>query len=442
MLEDFINRQWQALVHFLRGSRVLKLPENRTRKLSREKPSLIVAVGKRRKGNALEEYRRRFASLAEGSPPAAPSLAGDQGFPKQPAQTDRDRVKPPERGEKAKPGLRLKTRRSHRRNMRSSAEANRSGGSSQFLGAAWTLLRLALLRGYYGVAAIKPPRNALIGVTVACAITFGGAYVYRTLGTDSGDSFHASQAGQPLDEKPENADGRPGGNKRFYDRLTSDVPETATVSPALPPVRTALAEPQSGVPANREDEPVPEAAGTANAPAPSPPVAAERQAGGGPTVVRSERYLPDGTRTDIASPAPAPGTAKLDAGEARRALLAAAEPPVALAGGAAPQTNGAPAEGPAVQAAEPAPSSDIGYFAQVKSDQNEKAAEAELAAVMEKYKAVLGEVPLVTKSADLKEKGIWFRVLAGPVKSRDEAESLCKKLKSAGLQACIVQKLD
>ena len=61
---------------------------------------------------------------------------------------------------------------------------------------------------------------------------------------------------------------------------------------------------------------------------------------------------------------------------------------------------------------------------------------------MEKYKAVLGDVPMITRSADLKEKGIWFRVLAGPVKSRDEADSLCKKLKSAGLQACIVQKFD
>ena len=83
-----------------------------------------------------------------------------------------------------------------------------------------------------------------------------------------------------------------------------------------------------------------------------------------------------------------------------------------------------------------------GYFVQVKSDQDPKAAAAEAAEVAEKYKAELREVPLLTRSADLKERGIWYRVLAGPVKSRDEAETLCKKLKDAGMPACIVQKFD
>jgi hypothetical protein len=96
-----------------------------------------------------------------------------------------------------------------------------------------------------------------------------------------------------------------------------------------------------------------------------------------------------------------------------------------------------------VQAAvEPAPSLHSGYFAQVKADQDQKAAEAELAEIVENYKAVLGEVPITTRSVDLKEKGVWFRSLAGPVKSRDEAANLCRNLKSAGLQACIVQKFD
>ena len=101
---------------------------------------------------------------------------------------------------------------------------------------------------------------------------------------------------------------------------------------------------------------------------------------------------------------------------------------------AAPTLTQAPAE-----PASPAPG---GYFAQVKSDQSRKAAEAELAAVAEKYKAVLGELPLMTRSADLKDRGTWFRVLIGPVKSHDDADNLCKRLKGAGLQDCIVQKLD
>ncbi len=414
MLQDPVNRLWRAHVQFLRGSRPLSLA-NRiffARKPSREKPSLIVAIGKHRKGSALEEYRRRFASPAgQENPPASPSLADDQGLREQPAQSDRDPAKPPERGEKSKPRPRFKTRRRHRR-----------GGSGHFYGAAWTLLRLVVLRGYYGVAEIKLRRSVLIGVTLACAIGLGGAYIYRTVSADGGGPLHTIPPEQPLDEKQKTTDGRPDNNKLFYDRLRSDADETATASPAVPPAGAGQEEPSSAGPVNRADGLFPEGRQSADAPAPSQPVAAERQVSAEPTVVRGEIYLPDGTRTDIAQAAPVPA--------------------IAPAGGAASKPNGAPAGRPPVQVAEPLPPSDNGYFAQVKSDQDEKAAEAELAAVVEKYKAVLGEVPLITRTVDLKGKGIWFRVLAGPLKSRDEAEGLCKKLKSAGLQACIVQKFD
>src|SRR5262249_32317896 len=157
----------------------------------------------------------------------------------------------------------------------------------------------------------------------------------------------------------------------------------------------------------------------ANSPAPLPEVAAERQAIDQPTAVRSETYRPDGTRIDAVPPAPAPSIVKLGAGQPQ--VLAAAQPPAARAGTAAPETKAASPAVPPVQSAAAQDASEPGFFAQVKSDQDQKAAEAELAAVVEKYKSVLGDVPLITKTADLKEKGIWFRVLAGPVKSRDEA---------------------
>ena len=146
---------------------------------------------------------------------------------------------------------------------------------------------------------------------------------------------------------------------------------------------------------------------------------------------------------DALRPAAAPAVASLGVGEARKPVLAATAPqspaaneaPKLMEGVAAAPTL---AQAPAEQAS-PAPG---GYFAQVKSDQSRKAAEAELAAVAEKYKAVLGEIPLMTRSADLKDRGTWFRVLIGPVKSHDDADNLCKRLKGAGLQDCIVQKLD
>ena len=77
MLEDLINQQWQALARLIRESTRLgqsKLKALIARKMRRQKPSLADAIGKRRKANALEEYRRRFASAAGDAIPAPASL--------------------------------------------------------------------------------------------------------------------------------------------------------------------------------------------------------------------------------------------------------------------------------------------------------------------------------------------------------------------------------
>ncbi len=146
---------------------------------------------------------------------------------------------------------------------------------------------------------------------------------------------------------------------------------------------------------------------------------------------------------DSLRPAAAPAAARLGEGEARKPVLATAAPQPPAADQPAKRMDSAAAAPTLMQApAEPASPAPGGYFAQVKSDQSRKAAEAELAVVAEKYKAVLGEMPLMTRSADLKDRGTWFRVLIGPVKSHDDADNLCKRLKGAGLQDCIVQKLD
>ena len=88
MLVDVINQQWQALAQLIRGSKRLghlKLKALFARKLSRKKPSVAVAIGKRRQANALEEYQRRFPSTARRASelPAPPAAAG-QGFRESP----------------------------------------------------------------------------------------------------------------------------------------------------------------------------------------------------------------------------------------------------------------------------------------------------------------------------------------------------------------------
>ena len=91
MLEDLINQQWQALARLIRESKRLgqsKLKALIARKMRRQKPSLADAIGKRRKANALEEYRRRFSPAAGVALPApAPLPAAAQGFREPPQQT-------------------------------------------------------------------------------------------------------------------------------------------------------------------------------------------------------------------------------------------------------------------------------------------------------------------------------------------------------------------
>ena len=375
MLEDLINRQRQALAQFLRRSKrftPINLKLFLTGKLRRKKPSLMVAIGKRRRVDALQEYRRRFASTAGQGVTEKPPAGHDAKL---------------ERTEKAK---RIQIERRDQRD-RLRAKVRWSGGSNPS-GRNWVFLLLALLRSYHALASIR--LKALISVVMACAITLGVAHGYRIMMAGSEDLSGTEFTGQ-LSQGPS---GLVRGEKLYSGRLTADGAD----SPIAPPAQ---------------------------------PDAAERDVKDQPTFAQSENSLPDGTRTETVQPAAVPSIVS---------YLEPAKRPEAMAEGEALQPKDAHAEGPAVQpAAEPIPSAlDRGYFVQVKADQDRKAAEAALTAFLDSYKSVLGEIPLITRLADLKEKGIWFRVLAGPIKSRDEAASLCKKLKTAGLQACIVQKFD
>jgi hypothetical protein len=75
----------------------------------------------------------------------------------------------------------------------------------------------------------------------------------------------------------------------------------------------------------------------------------------------------------------------------------------------------------------------------LKSAPDEKAIQKDLHALSKKYEAVLGEVQLTTKIADLGAKGVTYRAVAGPLGSRQEAMDLCQKIKGVGGdKACFV----
>ncbi|MGO8955044.1 MAG: SPOR domain-containing protein [Rhodomicrobium sp.] len=340
------------------------------------------------------------------------------------ARPDRDRAKQPQNAKY--PG-----RGGRRRRLK--AQNSRGGDPGRYHRAIWAHLLLALLRGYHGAARVKFGRNELIAVTLACAVALGGAYVYRTATVRIGSSS-TSDAGQASDGGLENGGGNyPNGKKDIYERLTSGGPETEAAPQVVP-------SPQTAGPDNRAGGPLPEGAPSGDAPASAQPVAAEpSQPAAVPSIIRLDSGKVRPPYLAAAQPQPAPAAVFAQSAPEEPVAAPGSPPPAPAA--PAPETSGAPDTKTAAQApAESAQPADSGYFVQVKSDQDLKAAEAELAAIAEKYKAVFGEVPLITKSVDLKEKGVWFRVLAGPVKSRDEASNLCGKLKSAGLPACIVHK--
>ena len=350
--------------------------------------------------------------------------------------------KPPERAGKAGRQRRQKARGSRKRD-----QADWIASLHHLVSEAWGQIP----------PEIRQRRNEFLAAAAACAIVFGGAYGYRAMKTDrpGGRVPRTAQVTPPavqpvVGERPKNTAVPAPSQKLYYDRLQAEETETATETAAAAPA-AADATVAAGTPvaaagpvkALASAEAVVEGGQPASAPASSPPPVAAQTQADRPTIVRAERYLPDGTRTDLRRPAAVPAVASANAGEVPSAVLAAAEPKPAAATDTTQQTEGAPGAAlPAPAAAEPAPALSGGYFAQVKSDQNLKAAEAELAAVAEKYKGVLGEVPLTTRQADLKDRGVWFRVLAGPVKSHDDADNLCRRLKSAGIQDCIVQKVD
>jgi SPOR domain len=399
MLEGSLNRRWQVLLRFIMGLRPSNSKIRRPWKLGRKKPSLVVAVGKRREGNALQEYQRRFASMAPQGPEPPPGVERDRSTGSHPALDSFHQKAKPAKATKRLWLIQIGRRRLHR------LKEGASGG--------WGRIFRAGSHTYVALAGLKPRRREWIAVTLVFATAIGGAYAYRTMKAGADKPLRTADTATAREEQPVS---QAYSKKLFQDRLTASDPETAAAPPALP---GEDAGPQGAL----KETPVHAAATEArnepsSVPAVSPPASGEKPAGDAPTVVRSERYSPDGTRTDLAA-APVAASTK----------LAALEP------------NSAP---PAPQAAAPQQVSleEPGYFAQIRSDPNKEAAEAEVANLMEKYKAVLGEVPLKTRQADLKEKGIWFRVLAGPLKTYGDADSLCKKMKKAGLQACIVQKLD
>lgn len=127
--------------------------------------------------------------------------------------------------------------------------------------------------------------------------------------------------------------------------------------------------------------------------------------------------------------------------QAAELTSAAAAPgsPTAPAANPPPQSNDTAATQTAPEAANPGVAHEAKYVVQLSSQRSEAAAQTTSKLLQTKYAELFaGRQPFIRRS-DLGERGIYYRVLIGPLPTTGEANQLCGNLKKSGGD-CVVQK--
>ncbi|MBK3399103.1 MULTISPECIES: SPOR domain-containing protein [Methylobacterium] len=321
-----------------------------------------------------------------------------------------------------------------------------------------------------GLAAEPRPRGrrriALVGTALGIvAASIGGALTWK--------AFHHGRSGAPilvmadqapLKVAPQNAGGVeiPDQNKQIYERgpiakdgqirivnreeQPLDVKQAAralvaeagpAASPATPgnALTESLGEPRRVRTVSVRPEPSPAEAQRAAQEAQQKAAQAQGAAASPiPTMT-----LP--TEATGSTPAAAPVTPRSSA----RVVPIAPQTPAAAAETPAPETpvqrppqRVASAEPPVTTQAVPTPQAPVGGFSvQLSVRATEKEAEVAFKQARERYAAVLGNQSPLIRQAEVNGKSI-YRVRVGPM-SKESADGLCGKLKSAGA-ACFVAK--
>ena len=287
-----------------------------------------------------------------------------------------------------------------------------------------------------------PPRTGgtsvslIVGVVLGVVLVGGvGWYAFQSPGGVSlapGEVQTIKAEATPYKMKPDNPGGMTVENqdKLVYDRVAKGAAPNR-VENLLPPPEEPKAPPKAAPPAAAPPaEKVPEKA---------PEKAAEKAPEKAPekTMESIVKAANEDTSRAVASTTPAPAAPSSDA-----AALAAA---VAAATAAKPSPGEAPkapepkteVQTAAVAATTPLPAGS--FQIQLVSVPTEDAAQSEWKRISGRHKDLLGALtPAVTK-ADLGEKGIYYRLRAGPLADKAAADELCATL-AADKVSCIVIK--
>jgi cell division septation protein DedD len=123
------------------------------------------------------------------------------------------------------------------------------------------------------------------------------------------------------------------------------------------------------------------------------------------------------------------------------ALPPAAAPPDSTAAvqNQPPPANEAAPNPTAVTATEPSVGNGSKYVVQLSSQRSEAAAQATSHGLQTKYAGLFGSLQPFIRRSDLRDKGVYYRVLIGPFPAFGEANQLCGSLKKSGGD-CVVQR--
>ncbi len=312
---------------------------------------------------------------------------------------------------------------------------------------------------YYGKR-IRPKDNGrslsvVIGVVLGVIVAGGaGWYLFR----GSGVTFTPGEVGfikaepAPYKVKPDNPGGMQVDNqdKLVYDRVAKgNAPNR--VENLLPPVEEPKAPPMkqpepAPAPAAAPAPTAPTPVQTATAPAPEPakvePKPEPVKEAAKPAEPPKEVAPKEVARETPKAPAPDPLAAAVAAATGGRPSatgpVEAPKPEAPKAEPAKPVQTATAMPAPTTPAASAA-SAGSGFQIQLASVLSEQAAMAEWKRISGRNKDLLaGLAPAVTK-ADLGDKGVFYRLRAGPLADKAAADAMCSSLATANV-GCIVIK--
>ena len=79
------------------------------------------------------------------------------------------------------------------------------------------------------------------------------------------------------------------------------------------------------------------------------------------------------------------------------------------------------------------------YFVQLASVKSEDGARKEWARMRRAHPDLLGDLELSVQTADLGERGVFYRIRTGPFPNRATAQDMCWQIKAAKLDCLVVR---